>query len=147
MDAVSSVPKTPDTAAATGTPSANLPASAPTPKNGFKDALKAETERLQHVKGHHYAKRIGGEHDGMYLNRTHNARAGQDFAIVRRDGRVFHLYGEGKDRTIVELAGPSATPGGPAAPESASKTGGDASSKKALSDKGAAGSGGAVAPA
>jgi hypothetical protein len=158
MDAVSSVPKTTDAAAATGTPSANVPAPAATPKDGFKDALKTQTERLQHVKGHHYAKHIGGDHDGMYVNRTHNERAGQDFAIVRRDGRVFHVYGDGKDRTIVEIAGASAAPGGAATPDPAATTGGDTTSKttsdtpkKALTDKeaakAAAGSGGAVAPA
>lgn len=93
---------------------ANVPAT-----TSFTDTLATaqakQAERLQHVKGHQYAKVVGGERDGRYVNRSDNARAGQDFAIVRRDGRTFHVYGEGADRAVVEVRRPAAaTPATPA---------------------------------
>ena len=38
----------------------------------------------------------------MYLNTSGNVRDGQAFVLVKRDGREYHIYGTGKDRTIVE---------------------------------------------
>jgi hypothetical protein len=39
----------------------------------------------------------------MYLNTSGNKRDGQAFALVKRDGKEFHVYGSGKDRVVVCL--------------------------------------------
>ena len=48
-----------------------------------------------------------------------NARAGEAFLIVKRAGRVFHVYGSGADRAVFEMAAhhttqATATPATPA---------------------------------
>ncbi len=73
----------------------------PEKASSFKDALDKET-RLQHVKDHRYAKVMDGDAQGMYVNRSGNDRNGDLFTKVQRDGRTFHVYGEGKDRMVFE---------------------------------------------
>ena len=38
-----------------------------------------------------------------YVNTSGNARDGQAFVLVKRDGKEFHIYGSGKDRVVVCL--------------------------------------------
>ena len=73
------------------------------PDTSFHDALSTATERLQPVKGHDYAKVVAGAREGQYVNRSDNDRHGEAFTLVRRAGRVFHVYGTGADRVVVEL--------------------------------------------
>ena len=60
-------------------------------------------EKTEHVKGHAYDEVTAGPRDGMFINRSGNKRDGQAFAMVKRDGREFHVYGTGKNRVIVEV--------------------------------------------
>jgi hypothetical protein len=60
-------------------------------------------EKSEHVKGHSYDEVTAGPRDGMFINRSGNKRDGQAFAMVKRDGREFHVYGTGKNRVIVEV--------------------------------------------
>jgi hypothetical protein len=76
-------------AATSGSGSASTPASA--------------AETTQPVPGHAYAEILTGPRAGMYLNTTHNQRAGQAFVLVERNGVAYHVYGTGKHRTVVEM--------------------------------------------
>jgi hypothetical protein len=60
-------------------------------------------ETTQAVTGHAYAEVLTGPRAGMYVNTSHNARAGQAFVMVHRNGVELHVYGTGKDRHIVEM--------------------------------------------
>jgi hypothetical protein len=72
-----------------------------------KTSAKApKGEKTEAVSGHSYSEIIAGPRNGMFLNTSGNARDGQAFARVRRDGREFHIYGSGKHRVIVEIKHP-----------------------------------------
>jgi len=59
----------------------------------LSEAKKRPTgEKTAKVAGHHYEKITAGADKGRYLNKTGNARDGEDFAIVERDGRTYHVY-------------------------------------------------------
>jgi hypothetical protein len=73
----------------------------------FTDDLAKAAERLQPVKGHAWSKVVAGTRQGQYVNRSHNDRHGEAFEVVRRAGRVFHVYGTGDDRKVVELPTPA----------------------------------------
>ena len=60
-------------------------------------------EKSEKVAGHAYDEVTAGPRDGMFINRSGNKRDGQAFAMVKRDGREFHVYGTGKNRVIVEV--------------------------------------------
>ena len=60
-------------------------------------------EKLAKVTGHQYAKINGGDRDGEYVNLSGNARSGQAFQVVERNGHTFHAYGTGKDRVVVDV--------------------------------------------
>ena len=60
-------------------------------------------EKSEKVDGHAYDQVTAGPRDGMFINRSGNKRDGQAFAMVKRDGREFHVYGTGKNRMIVEV--------------------------------------------
>src|SRR5439155_15462969 len=64
-------------------------------------------EKLAKVSGHQYGKISGGDRNGEFLNLTGNARSGQAFHLVERNGHAFHVYGTGKDRVIVEVTAKS----------------------------------------
>ena len=75
---------------------------------GFKAALadaskRPADEKTEKVAGHHYEKIVAGPDKGHYLNRTGNPRDGEDFQIVQRGGRTFHVYDTGKDHKVYEL--------------------------------------------
>jgi hypothetical protein len=69
-----------------------------------------KSEKTEDVKGHSYSEVIAGPRNGMFVNHSGNARDGQAFARVRRDGREFHIYGTGKNRVIVEVKHKDKTP-------------------------------------
>lgn len=86
-----------------------------TTKKSF-DALFAEAqkdlgkgEKLSKVDGHQFGRIKGGERDEMCVNLSGNARSGQAFDLIWRDGRQFHVYGSGKDRSVVEVGHKAAT--------------------------------------
>ena len=81
-------------------------------------------EKSEHVEGHSYDEVIAGPRDGMFINRSGNKRDGQAFALVKRDGREFHVYGTGKNRVIVEVKHKKAddTPTTPNTPTPADNT-------------------------
>jgi hypothetical protein len=68
------------------------------------DASKRpEGEKTEKVAGHHYEKIVAGADKGHSINRTGNPRDGEDFQIVQRGGRTFHVYGTGADHKVYEL--------------------------------------------
>jgi hypothetical protein len=72
----------------------------------FADAKKdlKAGETLTTVKGHEFGRIKGGERDDMCVNLSGNARSGQAFDLIWRDGRCFHVYGgTGADHVVVEV--------------------------------------------
>ncbi len=100
-----------------GTTSAHKPASTDTKKStgtSFSAALKDATstatdtktpagETTQAVEGHKYSDILSGPRKGLFLNTGSNARAGQAFVLVRKNGREYHIYGTGKDRVVIGM--------------------------------------------
>jgi hypothetical protein len=73
-----------------------------------QDLKKGET--LTKVDGHDYARIKGGTRDDMCVNLSGNARSGQAFDLIWRDGRQFHVYGgSGADHKVVEVGRKAAT--------------------------------------
>jgi hypothetical protein len=149
------------TAAATPTSTSSTSSTSSTTKKSF-DTLFAEAqkdlgkgEKLAKVDGHQFARIKGGERDEMCVNLSGNARSGQAFDLIWRDGRQFHVYGSGKDRTVVEVGRKAASTEGapttdgatstPATEKTSASTGAAATAKPAASA--AAGTGGATAGA
>ncbi len=64
-------------------------------------------ETTKQVTGRAYADILTGSRSGLYLNTSGNVRDGQTFALVKREGREFHIYGTGKDRLIIGLRKPA----------------------------------------
>jgi hypothetical protein len=64
---------------------------------------RPQGEKTEKVEGRHYEKIVAGPDKGHYLNRTGNARDGEDFRIVQRGGRVFHVYDINHDHQVFEL--------------------------------------------
>ena len=82
-----------------------VPASSTT---GAKPKAKPEAgasfaDALKKVAGHSYARVTEGEKKGQYVNQSGNARDGDTFKLVKRDGFEYHVYGTGADRTIVRV--------------------------------------------
>jgi hypothetical protein len=67
------------------------------------DSKRPKGEKTEKVAGRHYEKITAGPDKGHYLNRTGNARDGEDFRIVQRGGRVFHVYDINDDHKVFEL--------------------------------------------
>ena len=85
-------------------------AAAPTSgdEKGFSAAMadaskRPAGEKTEKVTGHHYEKIVAGPDKGHFINRTGNTRDGEDFQIVQRGGRTFHVYGTGADHKVYEL--------------------------------------------
>jgi hypothetical protein len=75
-----------------------------TPAAATKAAARPEGEQTKKVAGHPYASVENGSDKGKFLNQlAGNARQGSVFKMVERDDRVFHVYGTGKDKVIVEV--------------------------------------------
>lgn len=67
-----------------------------------RDLRKGET--LSKVAGHEYGRIKGGTRDDQCINLSGNARSGQAFDLIWRDGRQFHVYGgRGADHKVVEV--------------------------------------------
>jgi hypothetical protein len=99
-----------DPIASTTSAGGSVPAPTKTPKadpaaklTAFEDKLKAAGATLEKVSGHAYERVRGGKHDGKLLNASGNARSGQLFEIVHRDGRTYHVYGSGEHRLFIGM--------------------------------------------
>ncbi|UTI65784.1 hypothetical protein NBH00_06100 [Paraconexibacter antarcticus] len=131
-----SAPAAAATAATKAATTAHLPAGKAA--SAFHDALASASDKLSPVKGHAYSKIVSGPDKGMYVNTTHNARAGEHFSIEYHDGRRWNVYGTGADRTIIAFpkaaaatAGTTAKPGTTTTPAGATpSTGGTSPSTK-----------------
>ena len=81
-----------------------------TPATSTKKSTDAKTtgksfkETLDKVAGHKYAEIKNGDRKGMFVNQSGNARDGDAFKLVERDGRSFHIYGTGADRVVIRAA-------------------------------------------
>jgi hypothetical protein len=76
-------------------------ATPPTTKTTTKTKATAEKtnpkgfkEVLAKVDGHKYAKVSNGVRKGEFVNQSGNARDGEAFRLVERNGFEFHVYGE-----------------------------------------------------
>ena len=74
-----------------------------------KTSKAPANETSKAVPGHAYADILTGKRSGLYLNTSGNARDGDVFALVKREGREFHIYGTGKDRLVIGLKKPDDT--------------------------------------
>jgi hypothetical protein len=69
-----------------------------------KPPARPDGEQTRKVAGHPFARIINGDDKGLYLNQVAGSpRQGAVFRLVERDGHVFHVYGEGKDKLIIGL--------------------------------------------
>jgi hypothetical protein len=92
---------------------------------GRSDQAKAG-EVWEPVRGHRYADIIGGPRNGLFVNTQGGPRDGMSFQIVKRDGKVFHVYGTGKDREVIQVDGPRANPTTTKAAQASAAAGGSA---------------------
>jgi len=66
-------------------------------------------EKMEPVENHKYAEITGGKRSGMFINTSGNARDGEAFVMVRKNGKEYHIYGTGKDRLVVGFHMPATT--------------------------------------
>ena len=64
-------------------------------------------ERTKQVENRPFHDILNGSRSGMFLNTSGNVRDGKAFVLVTRDEREYHIYGTGKDRTVVSIKAPS----------------------------------------
>jgi hypothetical protein len=87
-----------------------LAKSTSTSASSTKAAARPDNEQTTKVAGHSYARIENGSDKGLFLNQVAgSSRLGSVFRMVERDDRVFHVYGTGKDRLVVELKAKTAT--------------------------------------
>jgi len=106
-----------DSTSSAGTTTSSTTAAATTDAKKSFSALFAEAkadlksgEKLTKVAGHEFARIKGGTRDDQCINLSGNARNGQAFDLIWRDGHQFHVYGgKGKDHTVVEVGKKAAT--------------------------------------
>ncbi len=77
------------------------------PATSYKPADGApKNETYADVSNHwEYDEIMSGPRNGMFINRSGNPRDGLAFVRVERGDRVFHVYGKGKDRLMIEVHG------------------------------------------
>jgi hypothetical protein len=96
-----------------------------------KDDLK-KGETLSKVAGHEFGRIKGGTRDDMCINLSGNARNGEAFDLITRNGHTFHVYGgKGADHKVVEVGKKAAatdTTGATSTSGTTSTSGGTASS-------------------
>ena len=81
-----------------------LAKSASTSASSTKAPARPDNEQTKKVAGHPYSRIQNGADKGLFLNQLASSpRLGSAFRMVERDDRVFHVYGTGKDRVIVEV--------------------------------------------
>ena len=81
-----------------------LAKSASTSASSTKAAARPDNEQTKKVAGHPYSRIQNGADKGLFLNQLAGSpRLGSAFRLVQRADHVFHVYGTGKDRVIVEV--------------------------------------------
>jgi hypothetical protein len=56
------------------------------------------------VEGHwNYADILNGKRNGFFVNLSSGARRGMTFVIEHHGGKTYHVYGEGKDRQLIQV--------------------------------------------
>jgi hypothetical protein len=68
-----------------------------------KNVTRAANEKTRPVEGKLYEEIVSGPRKGMFINRSGNARDGEAFVLVEKEGRDVHIYGSGKDRETVVM--------------------------------------------
>lgn len=115
----------------------------------------ARGERWAPVAGHNnYADILEGPRNGLYVNISGGIRDGMAFQIVKKGDKVFHVYGTGKDKQMIEVSshkkahhsGTSASGAGATSSAGSAATGGTTASDD-TADAVASGTGGTAAPA
>jgi hypothetical protein len=87
-----------------------LAKSTSTSASSTKAAARPENEQTKKIAGHSYARIENGSDKGQFLNQLASSpRLGTVFRMVERDDRVFHVYGTGKARVVVELKAKATT--------------------------------------
>jgi hypothetical protein len=86
--------------------SAEETSSTPDKTSSSSTSKAPANETTKAVPGRGYADILTGKRSGLYLNTSGNVRDGDTFALVKREGREFHIYGTGKDRLIIGLRKP-----------------------------------------
>jgi hypothetical protein len=72
--------------------------------SGTNAAARPDGEQTKKITGHPYSRVENGADKGLFLNQlVGSPRKGSAFRLVERDDRVFHVYGSGTDRVIVEV--------------------------------------------
>jgi hypothetical protein len=95
-------------------------------------------ERWEPVAGHsNYADILGGARNGLFVNISGGVRDGMAFQIVKKGDKVFHVYGTGKDRQMIEVGEHKKATG--SAPASSSTTTGSSSTTSSSSATGGTG--------
>jgi hypothetical protein len=54
-----------------------------------------------------YADILNGKRNGFFVNLSSGVRRGMTFLIERHNGKTYHVYGEGKDRQMIEVRTPA----------------------------------------
>jgi hypothetical protein len=71
----------------------------------------AKGELWAPVEGHwNYADILNGKRNGFFVNLSSGVRRGMTFLIEHHNGKTYHVYGEGKDRQMIEVRTPKSTP-------------------------------------
>jgi hypothetical protein len=75
----------------------------PTDPNSLTPPKGETWKAVEHHKD--YKQISGGKRDDLFMNLSGNARTGEAFKIVERDGKRYHVYGSGKDVREVAVGG------------------------------------------
>jgi hypothetical protein len=96
--------KAPAAAKATKSFADELARSARTAAASTKAEARPDGEQTKKIEGHPYSRIENGSDKGLFLNQLAGSpRLGSAFRLVHRDDHVFHVYGTGKDRVIVDV--------------------------------------------
>ncbi len=77
---------------------------------------RAKGVEYRDVEGRAYDEIMSGPRNGMFINRSGNARDGKAFVLVKRDDHELHIYGSGANRLVVRVVPPELRKGDDAAP-------------------------------
>jgi hypothetical protein len=87
-----------------------------------KEVKPPKGELWAPVEGHwNYADILNGKRNGFFVNLSSGVRRGMTFLIEHHGGKTYHVYGEGKNRQMIEVKA--------AAKDDSTKTGGTTSTQ------------------
>ena len=69
-------------------------------------SAKPRNETYQPVEGERYEEIVSGPRNGMFINRSGNARDGKAFVLVKHADHELHIYGSGRNRLVVRVVPP-----------------------------------------